>query len=78
METKIVESKATSTDWLTQLQDLIEIIETDEKLAIYSDAQHKEGLTFILISLPSRQVFFYYYIYTILYYIIFIISFFLF
>ncbi len=78
METKIVESKATSTDWLTQLQDLIEIIETDEKLAIYSDAQHKEGFTFILISLPSLLVFFYYYIYTILYYIIFIISFFLF
>jgi len=47
METNIVESKSTSSDWLTQLQDLIEIIDTDEKLAIYSDAQHKEGLTSI-------------------------------
>ena len=49
METNIAESKATSSDWLTQLQDLIEIIDTDAKLAIYSDAQHKEGLTFILL-----------------------------
>ena len=48
METNKEESKATSTDWLTQLQDLIEIIDTDEKLAIYSDAQHKEGLPLIL------------------------------
>ena len=48
METNIVESKATSSDWLSQLKDLIEIIDTDEKLAIYSDAQQKEGLIFIL------------------------------
>ena len=49
METNIEESKASSSDWLTQLQDLIEIIDIDAKLAIYSDAQHKEGLTFILL-----------------------------
>ena len=49
METNLSEYKATSSDWLTQLHDLIEIIDTDAKLAIYSEAQHKEGLTFILL-----------------------------
>ncbi len=47
MEINTREFAASNTTWLTQLQDIIELVGTDENQAKYSEAQQKEGLYFI-------------------------------
>ncbi len=46
MEINTGEFTASNTTWLTQLEDIIELVGTDENQAKYSEAQQKEGLNF--------------------------------
>ena len=56
METNLGEFTASNSTWLTQLQDIIELVGTEENQAKSSEAQHTEGLRFILciLSLASN------------------------
>ncbi len=46
METNLGEFNPSNSTWLTQLQDIIELVGTEENQAKSSEAQHTEGLRF--------------------------------